>query len=170
LLLLGGGGHRTGKPGGNWSELRNFASKNFPLSKEQYYWAAQDCMSLDSIPYIGNYSASTPDLYVASGFNKWGMTGAMTAAMILCDMVRGKDNAFAEVFNPSRSILKPQLLVNAGETALSYITPTSKRCSHLGCALKWNAAEHSWDCACHGSRFTEDGSVINNPANKDLRL
>jgi len=168
LLLLGGGGHRTGKRGGNWNELRQFALKHYPAAKEGFHWAAQDCMSLDGLPYIGRYSASTPDLYVAGGFNKWGMTGAMTAAMLLCDMVLEKDNAFAEVFNPSRGIVKPQLFINAGETALSYLTPTARRCSHLGCALKWNSAEHSWDCACHGSRFTEDGSVINNPANRNL--
>ncbi len=170
LLLLGGGGHRTGKKGGNWNELRSYAHEVYPSSREMYYWAAQDCMSLDSIPYIGQYSASTSDLYVASGFNKWGMTGAMTAAMILCDMILERENAYADVFNPSRSILKPQLFVNACETITNLLTPTAKRCPHLGCALKWNGAEHSWDCACHGSRFTEQGSVINNPANGNLKL
>ena len=40
----------------------------------------------------------------------------------------------------------------------------------MGCALKWNTAEHSWDCPCHGSRFSEDGKVPNNPANGDLQF
>ena len=81
LLLLGGGGHRTGKKGGNWAELRAFAAKKYPDSREKHFWATQDCMSLDGIPYIGRYSAKTHGFYVASGFNKWGMTGSMTAAM-----------------------------------------------------------------------------------------
>ena len=70
LLFIGGGGERTGKIGGNWSELRSFAKEHYPNAKERYFWAAQDCMSLDDIPYIGSYSRSTTDFYVASGFNK----------------------------------------------------------------------------------------------------
>jgi Rieske Fe-S protein len=41
-------------------------------------------------------------------------------------------------------------------------------CPHLGCIVHWNAAEHSWDCPCHGSRFDKLGKVINGPANIDL--
>lgn len=170
MLLLGGGDHRTGKKGGNWAELRDFARKQYPDACERYFWAAQDCMSLDGIPYIGQYSKSTENLYIASGFNKWGMTSAMVAAEILSDMVTDKTNEYADMFNPSRSILKPQLLVNGFETAVSMLTPTAKRCPHLGCALKWNRAEHSWDCPCHGSRFTEDGKLLNNPANGNLDI
>lgn len=166
LLLLGGGSHKTGKNGGNWAELRNFAAKYYPDSKEVAFWAAQDCMSLDGIPYIGNYSVNTPNLYVATGFNKWGMTNAMAATEILCDLILGKQNENAEVFNPSRNIITPQLFVNGFESAVSLLTPTTRRCPHLGCALKWNSAEHSWDCPCHGSRFSEDGKVLDNPANK----
>lgn len=169
LLLLGGGSHRTGKQGGGWNELREFAKAHYVGAEERYHWAAQDCMSLDGVAYIGNYSKSTPNLYVASGFNKWGMTGAMTAAMCIADMLSGKRNDYLEVFNPSRSILKPQLLINGFETTTNLLAPTKKRCPHLGCALKWNATEHSWDCSCHGSRFTKDGKVLENPANNDLK-
>lgn len=169
LLLLGGGGHRTGKKGGNWNTLRDFAKVYYPHAKEQFFWAAQDCISLDGMPYVGNYSSSTSDLYVASGFNKWGMTGAMLSAMILSDMILEEKNDFAELLHPSRSILRPQLLVNGLETSKNLLTISKKRCPHLGCALKWNQAEHSWDCACHGSRFSENGKVLDNPANGNLR-
>lgn len=168
LLLLGGGGHRTGKKGGNWAELRAFAAKKYPNSREKHFWATQDCMSLDGISYIGRYSAKTHGFYVASGFNKWGMTGSMTAAMLLSDIILGKRNGFASVFDPSRSIVKPQLFINGAEAVCNLLTPSKKRCPHLGCALKWNEAERSWDCPCHGSRFTEHGRVLDNPANGDL--
>lgn len=167
LLLLGGGGHRTGKRGGNWQELEAFANKHYPDAKIVSKWATQDCMTLDGVPYIGQYSRRTPNLYVATGFNKWGMSSSMVAAMILSDLTRGKTNQYAEVFSPSRSMLHPQLAVNAFESAIGLLTPTKPRCPHLGCALKYNRAEHTWDCPCHGSRFTEDGKLIDNPATDD---
>ena len=168
-LLLGGGGHRTGKHGGGWRELREFAAKHYPNAAEMNHWAAQDTMSLDGIPYIGQYSRNTPDLYVAAGFNKWGMTGSMVSAMLLADLIQGKQNEYAGIFSPSRSILKPQLLFNCAEATANFLIPTTKRCPHLGCALKYNREEHSWDCSCHGSRFTESGAVLDNPANGDLK-
>ena len=169
LLLLGGGGHRTGKKGGSWNELRAFAKTYYPEAKEKYFWSAQDCMSLDCVPYIGQYSKNTPDFYVATGFNKWGMTSSMAAAEILADLIMDRKNDFADVFSPSRSMLKLQLPVNGFESVIGLLTPSKKRCPHLGCALKWNEAEHSWDCPCHGSRFSEDGKVLDNPANGNLR-
>ena len=169
LLLIGGGDHRTGKKGGNWNELSAFASTYYPNAHEQYRWATQDCMTLDEVPYIGAYSRNTQNLYVATGFNKWGMTSAMTAAMLLRDMILEKECSYAPVFSPSRTMLRTQLLINAFEATTNLLTPTTKRCPHLGCALKWNPDEHSWDCPCHGSRFTEDGELIDNPATDDLR-
>ena len=169
LLLVGGGGHRTGKKGGGWNELSNFAQQYYPNATEKYYWATQDCMTLDRVPYIGTYSASTANLYVATGFNKWGMTSSMVSAMILSDLVQGKQNPYAEMFSPSRTMLRPQLAVNAFEAIFNLLIPTTKRCSHLKCALKWNPFEHTWDCPCHGSRFTENGKLIDNPATQDLK-
>ncbi len=170
LLLIGGGSHRTGKKGGAWEEIQNFADKHYPDATLKYQWATQDCMSLDSVPYIGKYSKNTPNLYVASGFNKWGMTSSMVAAKILCDMVLEKQNDFAEVFSPLRSILKPQLLINGVESTANLLMPTTRRCPHLGCALKWNKIEHTWDCPCHGSRFEESGKLIDNPATGDANI
>lgn len=169
LLLVGGGSHRTGKTGGNWEELRQFSKQYFPDAREAYHWATQDCMTLDDVPYIGQYSKNTPNFYVATGFNKWGMTSSMVSACILADLVTGKENPYAAVFSPSRTILRPQLAVNGLESTKNILTLTVPRCPHLGCALKWNRAEHSWDCPCHGSRFDEDGQLIDNPATGDLK-
>ena len=170
LLIIGGESKRTGKKSGGWEQIRSLAEKYYPTATEKYNWAAQDCMSLDDIPYIGQYSGRTAQLFTATGFNKWGMTGAMVAAQLLCDMVLGKKNEFAEVFSPSRHILRKQLVLNAGSAVCGLVYPTVKRCPHLGCALKWNKNEHSWDCPCHGSRFSENGKLLNNPATGDLDI
>jgi len=170
MLLLGGGGHRTGKRGGCWQELEDFAKKHYKNAEIVGKWATQDCMTLDRIPYIGQYSKSTPDVFVATGFNKWGMTNAMVAANILCDLVQNKPNLYSEVFSPSRSVLHTQLLINAFESTVGLLTPTAPRCPHLGCALKYNKAEHTWDCPCHGSRFKENGELIDNPATDNKKM
>ena len=167
LLLLNGGGHRTGKNGGCWQELEEFAKKHYPNAEMICKWATQDCITLDGIPYIGQYARSTPDVFLATGFNKWGMTNAMVAADILCDLVQEKSNPYAQVFSPSRSVLHPQILGNIFESVTGLLTPTVPRCPHLGCALKYNRAEHSWDCPCHGSRFAANGELIDNPATAD---
>lgn len=167
-LLLGGGSHRTGKAGGCWQELRGFAKEKYPAATEIAHWATQDCMTLDGVPYIGRYSKNMSECYVAAGFNKWGMTSSMTAAMLLADMVLEKENDYAEVFRPNRSMLHLQLLANVFETVTNFVTISKRRCPHLGCVLKWNGAERSWDCPCHGSRFGEDGRLLDNPANGNL--
>ena len=169
VLLLGGGGHRTGKQGGNWAVLSAFAKTHYPRSREVGRWSAQDCMTLDGVPYIGPYSGRAKDLYVATGFNKWGMTSSMAAAMVLRDMVQERRNPYEELFSPARRILRPQLAINALEATVNLLTPTKPRCPHLGCALKWNPQEHSWDCPCHGSRFTKEGTLLDNPATGDLK-
>ena len=169
LLLVGGGGHRTGRKGGGWRELRDFARAHYPQAGIVCQWAAQDCMSLDGAPYIGQYSRKADGLYVLTGFNKWGMTGAMAGAMLLRDMILGHAPDWAAAFSPSRSVLHPQLWSNAAEVVVNLLTPTAPRCPHMGCALKYNPQEHSWDCPCHGSRFTEDGRLIDNPAAGDLK-
>ncbi len=167
-LLLGGGGHRTGKEGLDWRLSQAAAKKYYPKSKIVARWATQDCMSLDLMPYIGRYGNSTKGLYVATGFGKWGMSSAMLSATLLSDLIMGKENPYACLFSPSRSIFHKQLFTNSIETAVNLLRPTVPRCPHLGCALKWNKNEHSWDCSCHGSRFDENGKVLNNPATDNL--
>ena len=169
LLLLGGGGHRTGKKGGGWTELSAVARRYYPKAKIVARWAAQDCMPLDDLPYIGPYSPRTPGLYVATGFQKWGMTSSMAAALLLRELVQEKESPYAALFSPSRSMLRPQLLVNTLEALVHLLTPTRPRCPHMGCALKYNRQEHSWDCPCHGSRFAQDGRLLDGPSTDDLK-
>ena len=170
LLLVGGGDHRTGKKGGGFAFLKAYVQQHFPDSRIQYAWANQDCMSLDGLPYAGRYSPHTPNVYVATGFNAWGMTNSMVAAGLIRDLITGRENPLANILRPDRSILHKQLFRNLAETVADFAIPTVKRCPHLGCALRWNPQEHSWDCPCHGSRFEKDGKLLDTPAQKDARL
>ena len=165
-LLLGGGGKRTGKPCGGFEPLERFATQHYPTAEVSYQWAAQDCMSLDGIPYIGQYSAGLPHLFVASGFNKWGMTSAMVAAMLLTDLILERSNPAAAIFSPARPPALGQLAANIGSSIVGMLTPTLHRCTHLGCGLHYNHREHSWDCPCHGSRYAKSGQVLDGPAKK----
>ena len=170
LLLVGGGDHRTGTKNDGFQLVREFAAEHFPEAQEKYAWAAQDCISLDEVPYIGPYSKTLSDCYVMTGFNEWGMTTAMNGAAIVTDRILGKKNQFAALFSPDRTIIRKQLFANVAEVLSSYLIPTGKRCSHLGCSLKKNTAEGSWDCPCHGSRFDERGHLIDNPAMRNIHL
>ena len=136
LLLLGGIKQRTGEneKGGSYDKLRKAAKKLYPESKEKYHWSAQDCMTIDSIPYIGRYSDDTPNVYVATGFNKWGMTSSMVSAMIISDMILENENDFSEIFSPKRfdlSLSINNLTKDIGETTKNFIAqkiyiPSSK--------------------------------------------
>jgi len=170
LLFIGGGDHKTGKKGGGYAEIHALIKQAYPHVAIKYRWATQDCMSLDKVPYIGRHRNGSQNLYVATGFNKWGMTSAMVAAELLTDMIVSGRSEWEDVFTPQRSMLSRQLMVNIGAAAKGLLSVGGPRCAHMGCKLHWNAIEQSWDCSCHGSRFEKDGYVADNPAKRRIRL
>ncbi|MBQ2676704.1 MAG: FAD-dependent oxidoreductase [Clostridia bacterium] len=169
LLLVGGGDHRTGKQSGGFNEVDNFIKLNYKQAENKYLWATQDCITLDKVPYIGQCALTKPDIYVATGFNKWGMTTSMVSAKILSDFILNGESEWSDVFSPQRSIFTKQLAVNISEAASGLISFKKRRCPHMGCVLKWNKNEKTWDCPCHGSRFSKDGELINNPAKRNIK-
>ena len=130
-ILLGGQGHRTGenREGGCYERLEAAAERFYPESSVSACWSAQDCMTSDGIPFIGQYAADRPDWYVATGFQKWGMSSSMVSAMLLRDMICGDENPYAEVFYPSRfsSEELPQILKDSGKA----VKGLTKRFFHL---------------------------------------
>ncbi|WMJ23849.1 FAD-dependent oxidoreductase [Paludicola sp. MB14-C6] len=123
LLLVGGAGHRTGEngEGGAYEQIREQAKQWFPNAIERYHWSAQDCMTLDGVPYIGHFAPLEKNWYVATGFNKWGMTSSMVSAMIISDMIVGQNTKFAEVFSPQRFVVSASIktLLEDGMKAVS---------------------------------------------------
>lgn len=185
VLLLGGGGHRTGQgDGDSYAALRRAARRLYPSGQPLCRWSAQDCMSLDGVPYIGAFSPSRPNWYVATGFGKWGMTGSMVAARIIAGDVTGNPDPDRAVFSPRRC--KPiasakefggNVAVTAAGLSKSILPrkrregvpyPVPPRCPHLGCQLRWNREEKTWECPCHGSRFDREGRLLDGPAQRDL--
>ena len=106
ILLLGGGSHRTGENSSNQYEyLQKYADKYWPECKVTAKWSAQDCMTLDGIPYVGRFGSKTSTWYVATGYGKWGMTSSMAAALLITDLLNGRENAYADVYSPRRKTI-----------------------------------------------------------------
>ncbi|MDO4485322.1 MAG: FAD-dependent oxidoreductase [Bacillota bacterium] len=168
ILIVGGGDCRTGASDDGFRIVRRFAAEHFPEAQEKCAWAVQDCMSLDDVPYVGKYCLTEDNWYVITGFNEWGMTSAMNAAVVIADMVTGQENEFASAFETNRPMTSMQLLSNIGVTLKNFCVPGGRRCTHLGCRLNENTEENSWDCQCHGSRFDHKGHVTDNPAMKNI--
>ncbi len=177
-LIVGGSSHRTGKcfQTGPFCHLRKEIKRFYPKAKEVAYWAAQDCMPHDGIPFIGRFSIKHENWYVATGFQKWGMTTAMVAAMIISDEITGKENPYAKVFSPQRFLVRAgykNFLIDIWESVVGLgrgiFEKEERKCRHMGCALEWNEEEQSFDCACHGSRYTKEGKLIDGPAQMNLK-
>lgn len=214
LLAVGGNGHKTGDNSieldENYEQLKKYIKIIYPDAKVKYKWSTQDCVSLDKVPYIGEFSKIMKDVYVATGFKKWGMTTSHVAAKIITDKILGNENKYEKIFSSTRfqplknhkefgNMLKQttySLIINKiklpkekyeeiqngiggvveynGEKLGIYKDENGKiyavkpYCTHLGCELSWNNLEKTWDCPCHGSRFSYEGKALNEPAVDDL--
>jgi glycine/D-amino acid oxidase-like deaminating enzyme/nitrite reductase/ring-hydroxylating ferredoxin subunit len=213
LLIVGGEGHEAGASTATperFRRLEEFARRHWTVAAVTHRWSAQDPVPYDHLPVVGRYGPRSSRLYVASGFMKWGLSGGTFAAMVLRDLIAGRDDPWAARFDPNRVSLRsaPELVQLNAKTGLHFlgdrVVPAqessaddvpagegrvvrdglgktgvyrdeagalhavSLRCTHLGCILRFNSAERSWDCPCHGSRFDVDGAVLEGPATKPL--
>ena len=214
VVLISGNGHKVGKTINDkdcYSFLEKVAKKLFGDYEVLSKWSTQDCVSLDKLPYIGDFSKMLPNIYVATGFKKWGMTLSNVAANIITDKILKKENKYEYLFEPSRirplknskafgeqlkesiySIALNKLKLpndtikdienNSGKIVMydgkkvgvykdkdgrCYLV--NPICTHLKCELQFNQTDKTWDCPCHGSRFTYKGEIINNPAISNLK-
>lgn len=214
MVLLVGESHQTGQ-GKDMMEhfraLESFGQKVFGIEDIPYHWSAQDLTTLDKIPYIGEITAGQPNILIATGYRKWGMSNGTAAALLLRDMVLGNKNRFEQLYTPSRFNINPSLknffvqnvnvakhlikgkleipthnpdALSNGEGAVIRIDGERKgaykdeagklhivdtTCTHLGCEVEWNSGERTWDCPCHGSRFSYTGEVVEGPAETPLQ-
>ena len=107
LLIISGGNHKTGyapesSVNYGYKYLEEEAKKLYPDCKILYKWNTRDCITLDKIPYIGEFSHLMPNMYVATGFNKWGMTSSNVAANIIKDKILEIENNYADIYSATR--------------------------------------------------------------------
>ncbi len=178
-ILIVGNGHKTGEKTeeNGFEVLENFAKTYFPDKEIVYRWNAEDTIGLDKIPYIGEYSEVRENMYVATGFKKWGMTSSNVAANLITDKIMGRKSQYEEIFNSTRleAIKNHEEMKNMlKEVGESVIMPRlkgekgKKYCAHLGCEVTWNDVTKTWDCPCHGSRYEPDGKLVEGPSVYDL--
>lgn len=213
LIIAGGGDHKVGQCKDEseiYPKLEEKFKEKFNVEKFDYRWSSQDYISSDNVPYIGYINKNEDNIYVATGFCKWGMSNGTLAAMIIRDLICYRESKYENLFNPSRkkNLLTTEFFIENINVVMNYIEgkiqiedkklPIIKgegkpikikgkrygayrdyddklyildiTCTHLGCELKFNSSEKTWDCPCHASRFDYKGNVIEGPALKNLKL
>lgn len=211
LILVGGENHKPGQgvpTHEHYLELQDFSEQYLGIKEIPYRWSAQDMVTPDKLPFVGPATARHPNVLIATGYKKWGMTTGTIAAKILADTILQKENRYAELFNPSRlkgwgNMIKDNIDVakHLIEGKLEFIVKTpddltndegaivlvnGKRagcyrdhdgqlhlvdstCTHMGCEVNWNSGERTWDCPCHGSRYSIEGKILEGPAVEPLK-
>jgi glycine/D-amino acid oxidase-like deaminating enzyme/nitrite reductase/ring-hydroxylating ferredoxin subunit len=213
LLIVGGEDHRSGQAGdqiARQGRLEAWARDRFPMmEKLEFVWGGQVMETMDGLAFIGRNPLDSNNIFVATGDSGMGMTHGTIAGLLLTDLITGRTNPWADLYDPSRKTLKAagiyaketfktvvqyadwltggdvsstdEIALDSGAVLRRGFTKVAvyrddrgrlhemaATCPHLGCIVHWNQAEKSWDCPCHGSRFTAKGDVINGPANTSL--
>jgi glycine/D-amino acid oxidase-like deaminating enzyme/nitrite reductase/ring-hydroxylating ferredoxin subunit len=199
VLVVLGPRFKTGQEGdiaGQFWRLENWVRENFRIRHVGWRWSNEDMDTADRLAFAGPVPKRDSGLYVATGFNAWGITNGTAAGILLADQIVGQPNPWAVLFDPARPY--PQSFNRAGSTATPIasiaglakgaggiieqdgekiavwrddngeVHAMSAKCSHKGCLVTWNNADRTWDCPCHGSIFASDGSVIHGPAVEPL--
>jgi glycine/D-amino acid oxidase-like deaminating enzyme/nitrite reductase/ring-hydroxylating ferredoxin subunit len=212
-LIVGGEDHKVGHDDAtdtHFAALEAYTLRHFPVSLIEHTWSGQVIEPADGLAYIGRNSNSR-HTYVGTGFSGTGMTWGTLTGMIVSDLILGRQNPYAALYDATR--VKPAAgakdfiqenadvafrfvvdrLSRPDTTKLSDVEPgegkivevegqkvavyreeggayhaVSPVCTHVGCHVHWNRAERSWDCPCHGARYSPTGKVLNGPAVKDL--
>lgn len=120
----------------------------------------------DGLPYIGPYSAKTPNLFVATGFGDNGILMSVAAAQAISARILGLPTEGFAVYSGQRKRGAAQAAVHlAGRYLGGWLTRWhAPLCPHLGCKLVYDRQARLWECPCHGSRFDDIGRVLNAPA------
>ncbi len=204
IVIVGGEDHKTGQAEDQkqYERLELWTKKRFPVTKFLYHWSGQVIEPADGLAYIGKLD----DIYIATGMSGNGMTYGTIAGILIRDLMVGKPNPWAAIYNPKRLPWRTPINYlhenfNVANQYIDYVkhlpNPTlhyeegkviskgkikiavyqdqtglqhsfSAICPHLQGIVRWNKQEKTFDCPCHGSRFSPLGKVLNGPANADL--
>lgn len=178
-VVIAGEGHVVGELEGRsaaqrWDELERYA-KELGAGAVTHRWVAHDLVPSDGVPFIGRLAPGATRRWVASGFQKWGISTGMVAADLILNELQGTPREWAPTFDPGR--LADSATVTMAKNAarsvrhlvgdrigeLVHPGDSAPRCAHLGCVLAFDDDEQTWDCPCHGSRYERDGAVVCGP-------
>jgi glycine/D-amino acid oxidase-like deaminating enzyme/nitrite reductase/ring-hydroxylating ferredoxin subunit len=213
VLIIGGEDHKTGQAEDTqerFDRLESWGRHVFPnIEFVEFRWSGQVVEPVDSLAFIGR-NPGEDNIFIATGDSGNGMTHGTIAGMLITDLIRGRENEWVKLYDPSRTPRRAMAEyargnLNVARQYVEYVTggdvttpeaippgggavirrgvqkvacyrddsgevhELSAICPHLGCVVHWNAAEKTWDCPCHGSRFDALGQVVNGPANSGLR-
>ncbi len=206
VFIVGGETHPTGDGKSteqHYEAIEKFAKEEFGLTEILGYWSEHDMVTADRRPHIGPIKEEDFQMYVMTGYSKWGLAAAAAGAQLMTDLLTGKKNKFKDLFDPQRKISEENDVEesSSGKGRKSGVTPKSEKlknneakrfkvdgkpagiykdnegknyyldlaCTHLGCEVKWNDGDKTWDCPCHGSVFDAKGGVLAGPAKEPLK-
>ncbi|MER1986298.1 MAG: FAD-dependent oxidoreductase [Solibacillus sp.] len=180
-LLYGGSAHQAGTVSDTqifYDTLAEEVQKQYELPAPQFYWSTQDNQTPDNIPYIGPLTTKEDDIYIATGYKKWGLSTSLVAGEIFHAALTGEQHPASALYSPDRSNFGRKLyfMLTTGSFVSEQLVAgyamrlNAPRCTHLGCRTRWNEADDTWDCPCHGSRYNKKGEVIEGPAVYPLDL
>ena len=198
LLVVLGHKFDTGQDGDvakHFLELEAWTRQNFEVGDVGWRWVNEDYDTADRVPFAGGLPRAA-GLYVATGFNAWGITNGTAAGILIAEQILGRAPSWAWVYDPTRKTPKgfnkggdSQSLVHSlgdiepggggvmslGRGKIAIWKDNDGRphavaaaCTHEGCIVTWNNADRTWDCPCHGSIFSAEGHVIHGPAVEPL--
>lgn len=180
-----------------FAELEDWVRRNLPVGEGLWHWCNEDYDTADRIPYAGQPDhENASGFYIATGFNGWGISNGTAVGMMIADCIAGRPNSWLSLYDPlrpfpndfhesgkSQSTVSRVDQIGRGEGGVlcvgddeiavrrdlnGTLHTLSAACTHKGCPVTWNNADHTWDCPCHGSIFAADGSVIHGPARAPL--
>ena len=126
VLLVGGEGHKVGQGGDHGERFRrlaDFAEENWRVEEFLYRWSSQDNMPADGVPFVGKLTPRSRASYTATGFRKWGLAMGAASGVIISDGILGRDNGWAELFDPNR--------LNATASAQDLVTENANVAFHF---------------------------------------
>jgi len=122
--MISGENHKVGhKDGNHYQRLMDYAKKVFNAEEVKYQWSAQDYIPHDYVPYAGYINSDYKNIYIATGFKKWGLTNGISAAMLIKDLILTGDSEYKDLFAQLRvmDILSVNFIKQNADMAVQWI-------------------------------------------------
>jgi Rieske Fe-S protein len=110
VLIVGGEDHKTGQAGDHeerYARLEAWARERFPMIQGvEFRWSGQVLETIDGLAFLGRNPLDEPNVFIATGDSGMGMTHGTIAGMLLTDLILGRENPWATLYDPARKTLR----------------------------------------------------------------